>query len=189
MILWGMTLCFCFLVRVNICLFSSANLHSWSHFVTTCSISQAFITWPRTKILSLSLKPYDLSLSPSPHLHLYAEPLNRIAARLLHYAMSACMPTSWRVQALCNKNNTVYSWYYSILPWFCPFLVLFPNNRRTQFMVWVLHIKQHTGLIEITCLGVQKQIVSFHCTRCLNTKNWKWLTIIYFDQFCYTVMN
>lgn len=179
----------CFLVHVNICLFSFANPHGWSHFVTTCRTSQAFITWPRTKVLSLSLKPHDLSLSPSPHLHLCEKPLHRIAARLLLYAVSTCTRTSWKLQALCNKNNTVDSWCYSALPWFCPFLVLFPDNRRTHFMVWVLHIKQHTGLMEITYLGVQKQIVSFHCTQFLNTKNWKWLTIIYFDQFCYMVMN
>ena len=37
-------------------------------------------------------------------------------------------------------------------------------------MVWVLHIKQHTGLMEITCLGVQEQIVSFHCTQFLNQR-------------------
>ena len=107
-LLWssGVWLFACFLLHVNICLFSSANPHSWSHFVTTCGTSQAFITWSRAKALSLSLKPHDLSLSPSPHLHLCAEPLNCRAARLLLYAVSTCMPTPWKLQAPCNKNNT-----------------------------------------------------------------------------------
>ena len=64
------------------------------------------------------------------------------------------------------------------------FSCIIPLNRRTHFMVWVLHIKWHTGLMEITCLGVQKQIVSLytlfkHKELEMTNHNIFWLILLY----------